>query len=291
MRGINIYLADVDYDGAITMSATTSQIVATRVAKDRVSEFYNELNGPGIYLLLVGSDSVYVGQTRNDTIQKRIMNTHSGAIDSLWHTVVGFKFPSTYSTDQLLYIENAMCEYAHAHYSKCLTTSPAKANCNAQYRKQHYNLSIGQVQACTRCIKDIEYFISIFPNTIFPGTHQPQLPPNARKELFYFRSTVRDTDGKAEIFINCGHSKARQAILKAGSKISKEVSTSFRGYQAVLNKRQQFESTGIIVNRILQEDIAFPSQSGAGQFLNGTSFDGNGNWKTVNGNKKLKDLL
>ena len=111
-----------------------------------------------------------------DTIQKRIMNTHSGSIDSSWHTVVGFKFPSTISTDQLLYIENAMCEYAHANYSTCLTTSPAKANCNSTYRKQHYSLSIGQIQLCDQCIKDIKYYISIFPNTIFPSEYQKKQP-------------------------------------------------------------------------------------------------------------------
>jgi len=44
MKGITIYLADADYDGAITMSTTSSQIMATRVARDKVSEFYNELN-------------------------------------------------------------------------------------------------------------------------------------------------------------------------------------------------------------------------------------------------------
>ena len=121
MNGISIYLADEDFDGAITMSATPSHVTVTRVAKNRVSEFYNELNGPGIYFLLVGNDSVYVGQTKSDSIQKRIMNTHTGTIDASWHTVVGFKFPGTISTDQLLYIENAMCEYIHVNYPVCLT--------------------------------------------------------------------------------------------------------------------------------------------------------------------------
>lgn len=291
MRGIQIYLADADYDGALTMSTTTSQIMVTRVAKNRISEFFNELNGPGIYFLLIGNDSVYVGQTGLDTLQKRIMNTHSGNIDSSWHTVVGFKFTNTtISSNELQYIENAMCEYAHATYAFCLTTSPAKANCNAQYRNQHYHLSSGQIHSCNQYIKDIKYYISIFPNSIFPRTSQPSsLPGNT--ELFYFRSAARDSDGKAEILINCGHTKARTTILKAGSKVSTDVSDAFGSSQSVKAQRQKLENQGKLINRVLQEDITFTSQSGAGQFLNGTSFDGNSNWKTVNGDKKLKDLL
>ena len=293
MRGIQVYLADANYDGPIAMSSTTSQIMVTRVAKARVSEFYNELNGPGIYFLLIGSDSVYVGQTGLDTLQKRIMNTHSGNIDSQWHTVVGFKFTNTtISSNELQYIENAMCEYAHANYTACLTTNPAKTNCNAQYRNQHYHLNSGQIHSCNQYIKDIKFYLSIFPNGIFPNAQQNLAHPSgASKELFYYQNPSRDVDGKAEILINCGHTKARQAILKAGSKISTSVSSSFGGYQNVINHRQQLEIAGKIVNRILQVDIPFSSQSGAGQFLNGTSFNGNTNWKTVNGDKPLKSLL
>lgn len=293
MKGIQIYLADENYDGAITMSSTASQITATRVSKETVSDFDNELNGPGIYLLLVGSNSVYVGQTGLDTINKRIMNTHSGSIDSSWHTVVGFRFANkTISSNELQYIENAMCEYAHNEFEQCLTTSPAKGKCNATFRNQHYNLSSGQIQSCKQYIKDIQYYISMFPKTIFPTKYQkkqPVLPKNT--EIFYFKNKKRDVEGTALIGIKLGHTDARVAVLQKGSKISPDVSTSFRGYQSIISKRKQLEAAGKIVDRVLQEDITFPSQSGAGQFLNGTSFDGNGNWKTVKDGTKLKDLL
>lgn len=112
-----------------------------------------------------------------------------------------------------------------------------------------------------------------------------------KTETFYFKSPKRDVDGTAEIEIQLGHTKARKTILKKGSKISTDVSTSFSSHQAVVNLRNQYIAAGKIVNRILQEDIDFTSQSGAGQFLNGTAFDGNSNWKTISGDKKLKDLL
>ena len=292
MKGITIYLADADYDGAITMSTTTSQIMATRVARDKVSEFYNELNGTGIYFLLIDSNSVYVGETGLDTLQKRIMNTHSGDIDSSWHTVVGFKFTNaTISSNELQYIENAMCEYAHATYASCLTTSPAKGNCNAQYRNQHYHLSSGQIHSCNQYIKDIKYYLSIFPNGIFPMVHYSPVSHGDSYELFYFKNTTRDVYGKAEILINCGHTKARKTVLKAGSKVSIDVSDSFGSSNSIKAKRQQLEFQGKIINRILQEDISFVSQSGAGEFLNGTSFNGNSNWKRVRDDKLLKELL
>ena len=292
MKGITIYLADADYDGAITMSTTTSQIMATRVARDKVSEFYNELNGTGIYFLLIDSNSVYVGETGLDTLQKRIMKTHSGDIDSSWHTVVGFKFTNaTISSNELQYIENAMCEYAHATYASCLTTTPAKGNCNAQYRNQHYHLSSGQIHSCNQYIKDIKYYLSIFPNGIFPKEHYSPVSHGDSYELFYFKNTTRDVDGKAEILINCGHTKARKTVLKAGSKVSIDVSDSFGSSNSIKAKRQQLEFQGKIINRILQEDISFVSQSGAGEFLNGTSFNGNSNWKRVRDDKVLKELL
>ena len=129
MRGLKIYLADGTYNGTVTMSSDSSKISAIRVLKEHIPDYENELDGPGVYLLLVDSGAVYVGQTGLDTIQKRIQNTHSGNIVSSWHTVLGFKFTdSTISSNELLFIENAMCEYAHAHFNRCLTTSPQKKN-------------------------------------------------------------------------------------------------------------------------------------------------------------------
>ena len=291
MRGVQIYLADGDYNGAITLSSTASQISATRVSKSRVSEFDNDLNGPGIYFLLIGNDSVYVGQTGFNTIKQRIMNTHTGNIDSSWHTVVGFKFSSYIGNNELLYIENAMCEFAHSNYASCLTSNPARSNCTARYRNQHYLLNAGQIHACNQYIKDIKFYISIFPNSIFPGTSQGSVHQNSQKELFYFKNPRRGVSGQAEIFIHCGHTSARQAILKAGSVISADVSPNFGSHVSIENLRNQLVASGEIINRVVQQDIVFSSQSRAGQFLNGTAFNGNINWKSVNGDKKLKDLL
>ena len=293
MKGLNIYLADdVGYDGSIIMTCTTSNFSAVRVEKAMVSQYSMELNDPGIYLLLIGSDSVYVGQSGLDTVGKRILNSHSGSIDSSWHTVVGFMANSkTISSNELLYIENAMCEYVHANFPKCLTSSPSKSSCNDAYRKSHYKLSIGQIYSCDQYISDIQYYISCFPNTIFPKKYQAPAPPASNLETFYYINTKRDADGKAEIQTQLGHTKARQAILKAGSRVSVDVSDSFSGSGRIKVHRQKLITQGILVNRILQQDVVFDSQSGAGQFLNGTSFDGNSNWKRVSDDTPLKNLL
>lgn len=291
MKGISIYLAGEDYNGAMILSCSASSCLAVRVDKKEVSQ-YKELDNPGIYFLLVGSDSVYVGQSGLDTVAKRIMNTHSGSIDSSWHTVVGFVDKSnTLQGNELLYIENAMCEYAHKNFAKCLTSSPSKANCNSAYRKNHYKLSTIQIKTCDQYVENILQYIRLFQNTIFPQQYLSPAVPASNIETFYFASPKRDSDGKAEIQIKLGHTKARKAILKAGSRVSTDVSDSFGSSASVKAHRQQLEAQGKLINRVLQEDIPFDSQSGAGQFLNGTSFDGNSNWKTVSGDVPLKNLL
>lgn len=291
MNGLTLYMADGTYTGPMVMSSTASKFTAVRVKRMELPTYTNELDGPGVYFLLVGNDSVYVGQSGLRTVGERIVNTHSGSIDSSWHTVVGFVCSSnTISANELLFIENAMCEYAHANYPKCLTSTPSKANCNAQYRNQHYHLTAGQIQACNHYISDIKYYLSLFQPSVFPVGVQQPAPQQGTKETFYFKSPARDSDGKAEILIHCGHTGARQTVLKAGSKVSSEVSNNFNGYQKIIADRKKLENQGKLIDRILQVDVPFPSQSGAGQFLNGTSFNGNGNWKTAD-KTPLKKLL
>ena len=116
MHGLKIYLADGNFKGTVTMSSDSSKFTAVRVSRKAMHDFDTELDGTGIYFLLVGTDAVYVGQTGLDTLQKRILNKHSADIDKSWHTVLAFKFADfTITTNELLFIENAMCEYAEAH--------------------------------------------------------------------------------------------------------------------------------------------------------------------------------
>ena len=103
MKGINIYLADGSYDGPILMTSTSLNFTAVRVAREQVSQYASELAEPGVYLLLVDTGSVYVGQSGLDTAGKRIVNAHSGSIDASWHTVVGFMANNkTISSNELL---------------------------------------------------------------------------------------------------------------------------------------------------------------------------------------------
>lgn len=113
---------------------------------------------------------------------------------------------------------------------------------------------------------------------------------SGEKETFYFASPARGSNGMAVIGIHLGHSKKRNTLLLKGSKVSLEVSESWAGSASVKALRASLEKQGILVDGVLMEDYMFSSQSGAGQFLNGTSFDGNGNWKTADGTP-LKQLL
>lgn len=291
MKFLNVYLADGTYDGSITMSSSASKFTAIRVKKYEISQYINDLNLPGVYMLLIDDDTVYVGQSGLDSVGKRILNTHSGDIDSRWHTVIGFCcIDRTISSNQLLFIENALCEYTHKNYGHCITSTPSKTNCNATYRNKHYNLSSKEIHTCNQYFEDIKYYIESCVNSIF-GTPSPADTFPGKMELFYYKNSSRNVYGKAEILTHCGNTRMRKTVLKAGSRISSEVSVNFRGYQSIINKRKQMEVKGVIENHILKEDIEFDSQSGAGQFLNGTSFDGNSNWKTEKGDIKLKEIL
>ena len=294
MNRLSIYLADGNFDGPITMTSPASSFTAIRVRREDMDQYVEDLNKPGIYFLLIGNDTVYVGQSGLDTIGKRVVNTHSGSIDSSWHTLVAFACKeTTISSNELLYIENAMCEFAHNNYPHCATTTPAKAKCTAAYRNAHYHLSSSSIHTCNAYIKDILFYIGHFGKSIFvlPDVPDPDPVDDEHKALFYFKSGARDTDGKAVILIHQGHTKRRKTVLKAGSKISTDVLTAFEGSDRVKALRKQYEQEGKLVNRILQVDIPFDSQSGAGQFLNGGSFDGNSSWKRVSDDIKLKELL
>ena len=289
MRGLNIYMADGTMSGSIIMSSPTSIFNAVRVKKMDVPQYTNDLNYPGVYMLLIGNDTVYVGQSGLNTIGKRIFNTHSGNIDNSWHTVVGFGCKNqNISGNELLFIENALCEFAHATYAHCVTTTPSKNNCNATYRNQHYLLSSSQIHTCNSYFQDIKHYISSFGGSIFgPGTGNQII---GQKDTFYFKSPTRDSDGKAEILIHTGNTGSRTAVLKAGSRVSIDVSPNFGGANKVIQERANLTAQGKLIARVLQTDITFSSQSAAGSFLNGTSFDGNSNWKTANG-VPLKNLL
>jgi len=311
MKRIQIMLESGTFEGPVTMHSIYSQFRVVRVRREDIKDYAVDMEYPGIYMLLIGTDTVYVGQTAMDTIMNRITNKHTGTIDASWHTVLAFScLNSTISSNELLYLENAMTEYAHKNYTKCVTTSPSKDKCNATYRKAHYKLNATQIHTCDQYLEDMKYYIERFGETIFDASVSPKIISSdfstgsnsdfaddgstpvitGAKEIFFFASPARGSEGKAEIGIHLGHSKKRSALLLKGSEVSLEVSDSFAGSASVKALRAQLEEQGILVDGKLTQDYLFPSQSGAGQFLNGTSFDGNRNWKMKDGTP-LKEVL
>lgn len=315
MKRIQIMLESGTFEGPVTMHSIYSQFRVVRVRREDIKDYAVDMDYPGIYMLLIGTDTVYVGQTAMDTITNRIVNKHTGTIDASWHTVLAFScLNSTISSNELLYLENAMTEYAHKNYTKCVTTSPSRDKCNASYRKAHYKLNATQIHTCDQYLDDMKYYIERFGETIFDASVSPKIISSdfgissaadssgstadtgstpvisGAKEIFYFTSPARGSEGKAEIGIHLGHSKKRPALLLKDSKVSLDVSDSFAGSTSVKALRAQLEKQGILVDGKLTQDYLFPSQSGAGQFLNGTSFDGNSNWKMADGTP-LKQVL
>ena len=288
MKELNIYLADGSFGGNVVMESPTSKITAVRVKRQEIQNLDNELNQRGVYLLLIGSDSVYVGQTAG-SIKNRITNTHTGDIDVSWHTAVGFTCP-TAGSDELYFLENALCEYAHENFQRCLTTSPARANCNATYRNSNYRLGSGQIRACNSYFEDIKFYLETFKHlggSIFgtiPEEEEKVTPPPVEErnefkpEEFYFKSLKRDAEG----VLIMSNDNPPKFILKAGSRVSNIVSAS--GKEAnISERRKQAEAEGKLKGRILKEDIIFKRSSTAGEFLYGTAFDGPKYWKDKNG--------
>ena len=271
-ENLTIYSSSPKFDGVITIDSS-SKISATKVNRAEISVCSQRLNKAGVYMLFI-NDAVYVGQS-SSSVKNRIFNVHSNGIEKDWQFVIAFT--CDIDSNSLLFIENALCEYAHNHYN-CLTSTPARENCNENFRYSHYHLSIAQLEICSAFFRDILDYLLIFK----------RFSPHKKIEIFKFESKTRDASGTAEIEIHCG--KKRKVVLKRGSKISKDVSLNFASSKSVTQRRNKLISEGEIIDRILQVDVNFSSQSAAGEFLNGTSFDGNSNWKTDDGTR-LKELL
>ena len=288
MEKLTVYLDNGTYDGTVILESILSNIKAVYVKRDEIKNFTTYFEKPGIYFLFMNDNDVYVGQTGLDTINNRIKNSHSGDIDSKWHSVLAFSWQSTISTNELLFLENALCEYAHENFSKCLTQSPSKAKCNAKYRNTHYHLNGIHINACYIYLEDIKFYISFLLGKV----QNVKIESEAGIiEEFYYKNYKRGVYGKAKIRIHTGNEDTRETIIKAKSVISEEVSHNFQASQKVIEKRKELKQNGILAGRILQEDVLFHSQSFAAAFLSGTSANGNDCWISVKENIKLKNLL
>ncbi|MGN8758846.1 DUF4357 domain-containing protein [Acidaminococcus fermentans] len=289
MKSVNLYLAEETIDGALSMSSTLSKVTVTRLEKENVASDKDGLNGPGIYFLLAGTNKIYVGETGLDILKNRVLNKHTGDIDKLWHTVIGFKIlDNTISNNELYYLENAMCEYVYDHPEyECLTTNPSKATCNAFYRDKHYKLSAAQIDTCKTYLKDIQFYLTLMPGSLFPK--QPPQPSDVM--LFQYENKKREVNGTAEIQVHVEPGKKRKITVKAGSTLSVDVSLNFSAGSSIQKKRIELAGKGKIKDRILLEDVDFTSPTAAVEFLAGISLSGNACWKSVKEHKSLKDLL
>lgn len=315
MKRLSILLADGNYDGDVTLKSSKSKIVAVRATRETFQMYTSELNHVGVYILMLGSNTVYVGQTGRECID-RVFKSHTDGLERNWHTALAFSFPnSSISENELKYIENALCEYAHKNYD-CKTQTPAEANCTIEYRdrQNHYNLDTWQMLNCKDYIKDILFYIDQFPHSsIFPPQHipsptsndtatsvivessEPVQTTNTPEEtaLFHYHNSSRGVDGYAEIAIHLGSaSPNRDVVLKRGA-VFGAISTapSFATTaNKIKKKRDELSRNGDLVRNVLQVDIPINNTNFALEVLTGVSLSAPENWKTADGTK-LKDLL
>lgn len=269
------------------MSSLMSNITAIRVSRERVAEVsgFNgvahtggTLDGPGIYLLLVGKDDIYVGQSSHDSVGRRILNAHSGTIDHDWHTVIGFVFsPGGINSDELLYLENAMCEYVYRHFGKCLTATPSRDKCNERYRNDHYGLNAWLINNCKHYIKDMEFYLSCFPQ-VFPDVipvKPVSLSPSTNEGTTVFCKTKDGAEATAIV-----NQDGKITVLE-DSRISPNTTPSFP--ESLRRKRNALISGGTIVNNVFVKNWTAPSVSTAAGIVMGRSANGRTEWKTADG--------
>lgn len=316
MEHVNIDLYSGNFDGCIKISSLNSSVSVARVTRKGLGanpEIYPEvLKYPGVYMLLVGNNQIYVGET-TDTIESRIKQAHKGTLkkgklDETWHTVIAFSTTRPAIGKEIVkYLENMLCEYVYtqAEY-KCITDSPNKKECTAKYRKNKY---LSYFQTASTLEKDIKEYLTFFEKGLFmpgaeaiapvemmeavPETVQPaeyNMPNDnasvSQPKMMLFSYTNKNgVHCNAEIEVFPAHPQKRRIVLKNGGQISGSVSGSAKfGYrERVKKERQENKVNGKIKNNILQEDIVLSgvASSYAVAFLTGTSHSGNIDWKTL----------
>lgn len=312
MSHVNIDLHSGIFDGCIRIHSSSSKVTVARVARKGSGadpNIYPEvLRHPGVYMLLVNHNQIYVGQT-SDSIAVRIQKPHKGELpphelDRLWHTVIAFAIQDDYCHDQILkYLENMLCEYVHSnvHY-KCITSSPTKESCTKKFRKENYTAVL---QECAVYEETIKNYLDLFPKGLFMPTNEtlPSSPAHPSNETSISLHRIADSpssnwhefvytgqnglSGKVLIEIENGRSKKAQ--LQAGSIISANISDSC--LRNARNKRSEAENNGTVINRVVQVPIDCDSANEAIQFLTGNSKSAPASWKSAVNGKKLEEFL
>ena len=297
MQGLRIYLADGNYDGPVIVSSDSSKISAIRVAKENMDTYEKELSGLGIYLLLFEEDSVYVGQTGLSLLKRQLVRKHSKKIDKKWHTVFAFKIATDVSEDELLFIRNAIAEYAYHNFKKCLAGSLTKQKCNSEYRCGHYNLNDSQIEICNQYVRDIEFYLNFIPKTIFPSKFNALKSNKVESDgrvtkLFRCVDGKRKASAQARITFYPGKDKDITTVVRAGSTIRR-----FQGMgigeieKKVAQEREKYIQAGKIDGSILQEDITFSAPSFAASFILGKASTGLDNWKSMDKGMLLRSYI
>lgn len=230
-------------------------------------------------------------------MKRQLVRKHSKKIDKKWHTVFAFKIAADVSEDKLLFIRNAIAEYAYHNFKKCLAGSLTKQKCNSEYRCGHYNLNDSQIEICNQYVRDIEFYLNFIPKTIFPSKFNALKSNKVESDgrvtkLFRCVDGKRKASAQARITFYPGKDKDITTVVRAGSTIRR-----FQGMgigeieKKVAQEREKYIQAGKIDGSILQEDITFSAPSFAASFILGKASTGLDNWKSMDKGMLLRSYI
>lgn len=272
MKAVRIYLSDESLSGRVTMWSTTSKIKMIRTDRSNVNLFQGDLNKPGVYLLIIGTD-IYVGES--DKISSRITNSHRDNIHTHWHTVIGFPCSDAIEEKGRKFLENALCELVWENGWNCITRTPQRRNCNRNYREREYlrRMNADDRDSCNQYLEDIKYYLSFIKGTIFnrlSSDNQAISSQRRRESQTYYRCNGSGASAR-------GYDSANGFTVCKDSIVSHEIGTSLPQRQKEL--RLRLINDGTILGNKFTREFEFVSRATASNIIWGRSSNAHIEWK------------
>lgn len=303
MKNVQIELAEGTFDDVVHITSP-SKFSAWRIPKSSYKKYKLELSANGVYIYIIDTTTIYVGQSSN--LSERGTGSHTEDIHKFWHTIVAFPCSGYLSKNELEHIENALCEYFYSNKMNLCNRSPKEDICNEQGRFDHYHLSQQSTCICNGYVEDIKHYISLLrdshfyntPNntttfsseTAFTASDLPVITQSGNEQVHIFEYINKRRDAHGILEVHFISEKVSYCVLKKGTKISSSFAPCCRHPQKLQKRRQQYELKGIIRDRILLEDIPWTTPSDALYFVNAGSNDALVDWKTP-AQKRLAEFL
>ena len=274
MEKVNIYLADGSFEGRVVISSQSSKIKMIRSCRSCINHYLQDLELPGVYFLIIGSD-IYVGES--DNIETRILNSHRDNIHTNWQSVICFPCTDPIELRERRFLENAFCEFVRKMRWNCITLKPKPENCNKNYRKTHYlnRMTPDKRDACNQYFEDIKYYLSFIKSTVFCDcgtTSVSQVPRDSQssRSVIYYKCNGSGACAR-------GYDSPNGFTVCKDSIVSREIGTSLSHRQKEL--RLRLINDGTILGNKFTRDFEFVSRATASNIILGRSSNAHIEWK------------